>query len=195
MRRDRGFTLIELLVALAVFALIAALVGAAVRAGLGGARRMDAHAERLEEVRLTQVFLRRQLGAAQPIFWRDDERRGLAFVGAPDHVDFIAEATPQLGAGQYAFRLARAADGVELLWTPLEPDAEGFAFQRARRRPLAGALGAVRFSYYGASRPNDPPAWRDSWEGRELPQLVRIAATAEDWPALIVAPMLGLPFR
>lgn len=195
MKRDAGFTLIELLVALIVFALISALVGAAVRAGLGGARRMDAHALRLEEVRLAQSFVRRQLGAAQPMFWRDDERRGLAFVGAPDHVDFVAEAAPQLGAGLHAFRIARTASGIELLWAPLGPEADGFAFEPAQRRLLAGGLGAVRFSYYGAPRPSEPPDWRDDWEGRELPQLVRIAAAAADWPALVVAPMLSPAFR
>jgi general secretion pathway protein J len=195
MRRERGFTLIELLVALAVFALISALVASAVRAGLGGARRMDAHAERLEEVRLSQAFLRRQLGLAQPVFWRDDERRGLAFEGAADHVDFLAEAAPQLGGGAHAFRIAGAADGVELLWAPLAPDAEQFDFARADRRLLVGGLGPVRFSYFGASKPNQPPAWSDDWRGPGLPLLVRIEAAAEDWPELTIAPRLTPAFR
>lgn len=195
MRRDRGFTLVELLVALVVFALIGALVAAAVRAGLGGARRMEAHAERLEEVRLSQSFLRRQLGRIEPAFWRDDERRGLAFVGAADHVDFIAEASPQLGRGAHAFRLSRAPDGIELRWAPSAPDAEGFAFERAPRRLLVEGLGAVRFRYFGAAEPGQPPAWRDAWTGRAPPRLVRIESTAEDWPPLVVAPMLRRPER
>jgi general secretion pathway protein J len=195
MRRERGFTLIELLVALAVFALISALVASAVRAGLSGARRMDAHAERLDEVRLSQAFLRRQLGLAQPVFWRDDERRGLAFEGAADHVDFVAEAAPQLGGGAHAFRIASVADGVELLWAPLAPDAERFDFAGAERRTLALGLGAARFSYFGAGEPNQPPAWRDEWRGPGLPLLVRIAAPAEDWPELTIAPRLAPAFR
>lgn len=195
MRRERGFTLIELLVALVVFALISALVASAVRAGLSGARRMDVHAERLDEIRLSQSFLRRQLGLAQPVFWRDDERRGLAFEGASGHVDFIAEAAPQLGGGVHAFRIASAADGVELLWAPLAPRAEEFDFTQAERRLLAGALGPVRFSYYGPSGPNQPPAWRDDWRGPGLPLLVRLAATAADWPELTIAPMLAPAFR
>jgi general secretion pathway protein J len=194
-RRERGFSLIELLVALAVFALIGALVASAVRAGLGGARRMDAHAERLEEVRLSQTFLRRQLGLAQPVFWRDDERRSLAFEGAPDHVDFVAEAAPQLGGGARVFRVARTADGVELLWAPLAADAASFAFERAQRRLLVGRLGAVRFSYFGAVESNRPPTWREDWRGPALPLLVRIAAAADDWPELTIGPMLTPAFR
>ena len=195
MRGERGFTLIELLVALAVFALIGALVASAVRAGLHGARRMDAHAERLETVRLGQVFLRRQLGLAQPVYWRDDERRGLAFEGAPDHVDFLALAAPQLGAGTRAFRIARTPDGVELLWTQPAAGIDGFAFEDAARRQLVGGLGAVRFSYFGPRDGQGPPSWGDSWRGPGLPLLVRIAATAEDWPALTIAPMLTPAFR
>ena len=197
---SRGFTLIELLVALTLLALLFAVLFGGLRLGGTAAARVEARAENLEDLRLVQTFLRRQLTTARPVIWIVNREPVVAFEGRPDGLDFVGELPAHLaGGGRQAIRLQAEADGgLTLTWRPLAADDRAFAFAGGRRHRLSDRFGALRFAYYGPRPANGPPQWHDVWRGVDgLPALIRLQAIGEEppWPGLIVAPRLDPGLR
>ncbi len=197
---SRGFTLIELLVAMTLLALMSAVLFGGLRLGGSAAARVEAQAESLEDLRLVQSFLRRQLTSAQPVIWIVNREPAVAFDGRSDGVDFIGELPAHLATGgRQAVRLQAGSGGeLSLTWHPLGGNEQAFAFEDGRRHRLADGLGKLRFDYFG-QRPIDSPAqWHDTWQGADgLPELIRVRNEDDEpsWPELIVAPRLDPGLR
>jgi general secretion pathway protein J len=192
-------TLVELLVGLAVLGLIAAALAGALRTGIAGRDAVEGRAERLNELRLGQAFIRRHLTQARPVKWAEGRRARVAFEGDGEGVSFVSvmPSWPSAG-GLYLVRLALAGDRLVLLRRITAGEADGFAWDgETERWVLASGVASLRFAYFGAETRRDPPRWRDDWRDRtDLPLLVRLdVAYAEPssgrWPTLVVAPVLG----
>ncbi len=196
---SRGFTLIELLVAMTLLALIAAVLFGGLRLGGSAATRIEARAEKLEDLRLVQSFLRQHLTSARPLVRIVDRVPVVAFDGRPDGVDFVGELPAHLAAGgRQAVRLRAGPGGaLSLTWRPLGGDG-AFDFGGGRRHRLATGLPELRFDYYGRRPADSEPRWHDTWRGADrLPDLVRVRTAADPaaWPALVVAPRLDPGLR
>ena len=197
---SRGFTLIELLVALTLLALMSAVLFGGLRLGGSAAARVEAQAERLEDLRLVQSFLRRQLTSAEPVIWIVNREPMVAFDGRPDGVDFVGELPAHLATGgRQAVRLQTGPDGVlSLTWRPLGGNEQAFAFDDARRHRLADGLDKLRFDYFGRRPIDSPRQWHDTWQGVDgLPDLIRLRIEDErtSWPELVIAPRLDPGLR
>ncbi len=197
-RGERGFTLIEVLVALTLLGALVAVLAGALRLGLLGRETVDARAEWLDEVRLTQTFVRQYIEAARPFSRVRGRRTEVVFHGEREAVSFVA-AMPgwKNPGGLYLVRIAREGDRLMLTRRITSGETDGFDFSAdAERTILATGIARLEFSYFGGIPPLDEtPRWHDQWRGQAAtPRLVRLDLTnrhGERWPVLVAATMIG----
>ena len=176
-RAEGGFTLIELIVGLALFGLIVAVLTGALRVGLVGSDRVDEGAQRLNELRLAQTFIRRHLETARPIVWPMRRTAPLAFEGKSESVSFISILPSWPGqGGLYLVRFARIGDALIVTRRITSGEEQAFDFSRhADHTVLTDGIREVRFTYFGADIKDKKPKWRTSWTARTtFPRLVRL---------------------
>ncbi|MDW8478927.1 MAG: prepilin-type N-terminal cleavage/methylation domain-containing protein [Xanthomonadales bacterium] len=196
----RGFTLVELVAALTLFALLAAIafgtMGGAVRAAAGGERLAAAS----ERVRVTQQFLRRQIGFALPLPFAADAATGspIVFRGDREAMEFVAQMPGHLGEGgprRQRLALERVGRGLALTFrfmplTPLDPSKE---IEDEEPVVLLAGLRGGRFRYRGLDDGLEPGEWSEEWQDHARPPLwvaVELELAEEEpvsWPELVVA--------
>ena len=187
MKSQAGFTLLELLISMTLLAMLFVLLFGGLRFGMRAWERGTSTADAVDQVRIAQDILRREIARSCP--------RRLAAAGPQDipRVDFTGEATglaflaPAPGAGGgapcVATSLSVAADG-RLKQLVLYINRTGTAL-------LRGVQG-IALSY----RAGDG-VWRDGWSGETtLPALVRLRVTFPKgdnrvWPELFIAPRIS----
>lgn len=192
-RAARGFTLLELLVGMAVFALMAGIVLGGIRLGV---KSWNAAAERsaaIDEMRVVNALLRRQLSSALPLATSRAGGWNLVFEGDEVSVSFVSELPGYVSGGGIHFvtlELARGADGDDLVlrWRPLHAlDTDGPPDEAV----LARNVGELRFQYFGARTRNALPEWLETWRNlRTMPRLIRVSIEQDGsgaWPELVVA--------
>ncbi|HEY1707120.1 MAG TPA: prepilin-type N-terminal cleavage/methylation domain-containing protein [Rhizomicrobium sp.] len=192
---DAGFTLLELLVTLAVMALLSALLFTGLRFGAHAWDGSEAHGAGMDEVRLVQDFLRREIEQAYPVYVATDPTHpAVDFQGSENAMVFFGP-SPQAARTHGRSRIALAAirDGKHIaLMIRAQPELGGGSWSDLLLRNLA----AVQFSYFGPVVRGGTPSWRDVWpSGTLIPQLVRLQikyakGDARLWPDLIVAPRI-----
>ena len=197
-----GMTLAETLVGLVLLGLVAALGLSAL--GLVGRAAASAGADP-GAVGAAQDLLRLRLSAALPSL--GEGRRGqaaLLFEGGPERLTFPAELPPRFGLPSPALLELRRAEGaLRLFWRPLSAaPATAQGGEGAAGRVLLDDVAALRLRYFGAPRPSEPVAWRESWsDAALLPTLVELTVefrddppgAARQWPPLVVAPRFARP--
>ena len=202
-RRQAGFTLVEMLVAMTLLGLIVAVLTGALQGGLAGSERVDAQAERLNELRLAQAFIRRHVEAARPVQWTRDRLTVVAFEGRADALDFVAvmPAWPARG-GIYLVRLAFEDGALVMTRRITSGEPAEFRFRDGvERRVLARGVAGGRFAFFGAPADGRRAAWRDDWTGQHtMPDLVSLALDYADpaagrWPDLVMTPTIGVQPR
>jgi len=198
-RRQSGFTLLELLVGLTLLGLIVGVIFAALNTGLAGAGATAHRSERLNQIRAAQETLRRMIKTARPVSWADAARDRIAFDGETGAVSFISVLPPWPGrGGPHQLRLERDGDRLILRRKIDSGESRAFDFSgRVEQTVLLSNVRAVRFAYFGPTRPREPAKWHDGWRNRaSLPTLIRLRVafageTGTKWPELLVAPVLG----
>lgn len=197
-RGEAGFTLLELLVSMALLALLTVVLFGALRFGARAWDSGEAHSTGMDEVRLVQGLLQREIEQAYP-FWltTDPLHPTVDFRGAEDSMDFLAP-PPRVvvGGGRARIAFERAADGrYEQLVMRAEPELSS-ENATALEEPLLRNLASIRFSYFGADSVGAPPVWHANWSDRQtMPLLVRVhvefpKGDARSWPELVVAPRI-----
>ncbi len=201
-RQERGFTLIELTVALLLMALIASLLYGTLSLAGTSWNRGEAKAQQSSEMRLTEGFLRRTLGAQHPLRMHKAVSQPLYFAGTRDTLAYAAALTGRAGAGMYYFRVAVTPNGESsrLTLARVIPDYEATQLPEFGDdfSVLADDIAEVRFGYFG----RDPgasnlvtPTWRDHWDDpQRLPDLISVDVTpvrGTPWPTLLVEPRLA----
>jgi general secretion pathway protein J len=193
-RPQRGFTLIEVVLALSVTALIMlGLVSALAAFGSSGSR-VDAHLQRVDEMRLVSSFLRDVLGRTPRAYRYTDADRGQVglFSGGDRRLDWVGVMPARHGVGGlYHMALALQPSGRDsadlvLSYAPFEGAREPESADLVSSRVLVA--GVERFDI--AYRVDElDAAWQPQWSGSEAPpDLVQlnIAADGRAWPPLVV---------
>jgi general secretion pathway protein J len=163
----------------------------------------------LDDTRLVEAFVRRQLSEAAPLTERiEDERRAL-FDGVADRVRFVGHLPAHRGGGglQFLELALRVPDRGEAP-RAIDPDARDLVLYhcdawpempfegRAHDSPweaqtLVADVKRLRFRYYGNVDDKSAAEWRDSWTGVDrLPMLVQVEVEASDghgWPPIVAA--------
>lgn len=197
-RREAGLTLIELVTALSVLALLAAVLTGVVRTGLFGGDRVERTAERLDDLRQVQRFLRQAIELARPLRWSIDNRSLAAFEGDELTLSFVATLPPWPGRGGNALvRLRLDGDRLVIDRRPTAGESAGFSFATTDERDvLLQGVAGVRFAYFGRDANAREGRWHRTWRDRHvLPDLVRLDIAYRDragppWPSLVVRPQL-----
>lgn len=187
---QRGFTLIELVVAMAVFGLLAVLLGSGLRFGVAALERVRGASAAAVEGAAQQSLIRSLLERAQPL--GDREGGTVAFAGAETELAFVAVADGRFGDGALYRFVLTTADGRAVLDRCL---ADGLGLDAAvacvgatERMVLDAVPPSLRIAYFGARTPQEAPAWRPTWnDAVALPSLIRISLGAGD---LVVAPRI-----
>ena len=198
---DRGFTLIEMLVAMVILAIIAVLVFDGLRLGTRSWALVDDRADRSEQMRLVQGFIRTQLEQAQAFTYQEGPGEPqITFSGRPAALRWVGPFPGYVGqGGMYWFTLEeQAIDGGRRLILSYElyqsEDWERFSDEKPESVVLHEDVDEVEFAYLDAEDGEAGGLWQASWsETDRLPSLVRMRlrpadAGAPDWPELLVAP-------
>lgn len=179
--REAGFTLIEVLVSLVLLGLLTTMVFGGVRFGAQAWTAVSRSTSAAADLDAARAVLRRAIGAAYPAFSSASlADRTVAFEGTEADLALVAPLPAAIEAGILAlqrFRVVQDDHGPALVmeWQLYLPAADAGRPLEVRRVKLLGGIGSVRFSYFGAPAPRQPPAWQDRWVDRtSLPNLVRV---------------------
>jgi general secretion pathway protein J len=203
--RARGFTLVEILLATVLLASALALAFATLRASTMTVQRGEALAQRSEQMRAVDGFLRARLAGARFQGFEVDSASGLPlrFVGEESRMRFVADLPDYLGhGGPYVHELfaEQDGDGVRLmLGLRVQQPLDGtMPLDPGGQRPpelLAEGLQSVRFRYRALDADGRLGEWDGQWATPErLPLQVEVAirdGRGEDWPTLRVALPMG----
>src|SRR5689334_7242406 len=181
---QQGFTLIELTVALVLVALIGSVLYGSLSLAGDTWNRGETKAQRVNEMRSAQDFLRRTLTSQHPLRFQKVVEKPLYFLGTREALSYAAALPGRVGGGMYYFRLTASGENGRLTLARVIPDYSAQAvpdFGSAESTVLADGVSAVRFGYFGRD-PNSAdtvaPTWRDRWDDpQRLPDLIRIDVT------------------
>jgi hypothetical protein len=188
--------LLELLISIALFALLTTFLFEGLRLVAHQLGPQTNRLDRASRIVLTQNFLRAQLADARPILEPATGWRSIKFDGRADGLDFVSVAPESVSFGglqalSFEFdRGTRTGGGLHLRWRPYE-EGSSMTSSGSRDSLLLDHVRSVQFAYFGIVAPNQPPAWRATWQDMAyLPSLVRLSvefSDAQRMPELIVA--------
>ena len=193
-RRSAGFTLLEVLGVLVLLALLMLGLYAGIQTATRSVRSGQVMIGRLDQVRATQQFLRRELAQSMAVpIARNDSGDNLYFSGSPHEVRYAATLPGYLDKlGAQLQRVQLVSDGagglrLEASFAMLPPDGSS---PRALGSPevLLDGIRSGSFSYRGLDEHGQAGDWLSEWpDGRRLPALVSIDLQLSDrteWPIM-----------
>lgn len=204
-QRQGGFTLVEVLIGTTIFAMMLALLTSALFAMTRSARAGDARLTGIDDTRLVQAFLRRQLSEAVALTERMDEKQHAFFEGQSDRLRFVGHLPAHRGGGGLQFLELRTEampagerdrDALDLVlyhrnaWPDVPFDARIDAADWAKQL-LVERVERVHYRYFGNQDDEAPREWHDTWSNADqLPILIKLeieTSDARDWPSIVAA--------
>lgn len=205
MKPARGFTLIEILVAVLLLALLLAGAWGGIHTATRAIRSGDAMIERMNRLRVTQEFLRRQISHAMPLAFGQDKPtgQGYLFQGEKDFMRFVAPMPGYLSkGGAYVQTLELSSRGRgELVFTDLMLngfDLDAMDADDVEPVLLIDGIARGHFEYRGLDDQGELQDWEDTWEDPgKLPLMVRIVMdmrpdSGTTWPTMEIPLMLDI---
>ncbi len=191
--REAGLTLIELLVALVLLGMLFGLLQQGFALGHRVWERAGARgAATLGGVEAVQALLRERLATLNPA-WSFLNEGEVVFEGDPAGMMFEAR-PPDVMAPATFFRFALAATAAGTLELAWRPDTDRSPLAPWARTSLMGGIAGLEIAYFGPTRRDPVPRWRDGWRREPRPpHLVRVRVRfppgdRRRWPDLIMEP-------
>ncbi len=196
-----GFTLLEMLVVTGLMALLVLLGLNVMRSTASASTKSEAAAQRNEQLRGVQNFLRRQMSGALPIAYEFSASTGEAtfFSGERDKVQLVANMPGYLsygGAYLQTFELKRNGENYQLEFQFQQITSEGLLDPERKPEVLIDGIKSGEFSYRTLDQNAKPDTWKNEWEyPSQIPLQIRLqvafADTKKRWPTLVAAPRLS----
>ncbi len=196
-----GFTLLEMLVVTGLMALLVLLGLNLMRSTAAASAKSEAAAQRNEQLRSVQSFIRRQVTGALPIAYEFDASNGEAtfFSGDRNKLQFVANMPGYLsygGAYLQTFELKRGGENYQLEFQFQQITTEGLL--EAERKPeiLLEGIKSGEFSYRTLNEQSKPGGWKNSWElPTQIPLQtslkIEFADSKRHWPILVTSSKLS----
>jgi len=198
---ERGFTLLEMLVVTGLMALLVLLGLNLMRSTASSATKSEATAERNENLRSVQSFVRRQITGALPIAYEFDATNGEAtyFSGERDKLQLVANMPGYLsygGAYLQTFELKRSGENYRLEFQFQQITSEGLLDAEREPEILLDGIKSAGFSYRTLNDQSEPGEWKSDWSApTQIPMQTRLNIEFADkkmhWPSLIAASKLS----
>ena len=196
-KHHAGFTLLELLIAMALLGILLVMLYSGFNVGIKSWDKGEAHADKLNEIRIAQEFLRRQLRQSVTVFRNDAVTgRALYFTGESDRIGWVAPMLRYLGlGGLYYLELDHVAGGdagqLRIRWYPYNPGNEDTVLDSDDSEQTILLAGVTEFEveYFGADERGADPVWTSQWENlQQRPELIKVSVSLADnsWPELII---------
>lgn len=198
MNNQSGFTLLELLIAMALMGLVLVMLYGGLRLGMRSWDAGEQRAESVNEVRLIEDFIRRQLRQSMTVYREDPEQgQAVVFEGQADSLTFVAPLLSYLGMGglyviQFDVVQNQGTDRLRMRWTPYRPIVESGLQTKKTPAPeetiLVNGVSDLQWEYFGVLEDNQEPQWYDRWPSvQQRPQLVRLnlSVRGQRWPDLV----------
>lgn len=197
--RQNGFTLLELLIGMVLLGMMLTLLFGGLRLGARSWDSGDQRANASAQLRAIHGFIRRELGQALPLRWKNKVDTRLAFEGTSDTLKFVAPLPAQASVGGLyllGLELENGENGQRLIMKRAltDPAAKDFSsLEQGEKSILADHVKNMAIAYYGATTAEGAPGWQGKWDDpQRLPLLVRIQVELDNgfsWPDL-VAPVI-----
>jgi general secretion pathway protein J len=192
-RHIHGFTLLEILFVLVLLGVLAGLVANMLLLGRQSLATSERYAQRLDEVRAAQNFVRQAVQRTLPLQSGEGDARSM-FEGRPEYLRFAATLPANLGGGIEWHVVEVVNDGPR---RALRIRFESQASQAwGEPQWLLRDIKTVRLTYRGIGADGKSTDWLDCWPWpRRLPQQVGIAIDADGpvpWVAQVIALRLDL---
>jgi general secretion pathway protein J len=196
--RAPGFTLVELLVVMVMLSMLMLAMASALRTASQTESRVDLRLERVDDLRVTNEFLRSIMGrVSQQKTTAPVELGSSAFYFSGNSADmsWVGVMPARYGvAGRYHFRLSLTPAGeLSLQYMPWVDASSRPDWAAADSQALLKGVESLAFQY--ADVLNEPVEWTSQWTVAErMPERVLISLSAADgpWPDLVIA-MRSLP--
>jgi general secretion pathway protein J len=201
LRMSVGFTLLEMLIVTGLVALLVLLGLNLMRSTAAASTKSEAAAQRNEQMRSVQSFIRRQLTGALPIPYEFDASNGEAtfFSGDRNKLQFVANMPGYLsygGAYLQTFELKGGGENYRLEFQFQQITTDGLL--EAERKPeiLLDGIKSGEFSYRTMNEQSEPGLWKNSWDtASQIPLQTSLKIEFADkkmhWPLLTAAPKLS----
>ena len=198
---ESGFTLLEVLIAMTLLGVMMVLIFGILRVSVRSWESGEKQAAQVSQLLVLHNFLRSHLTRMKP--WEDDfseDEPVFSFQGTEEAVQFVSTLPlHNRGAGgwhKFNLQLTKDHEKRDLI-VKLEPF---FPALEKEHQPIDDVVlienvEAIRFSYFGADKPDDEPQWLDEWlERSHFPKLIRVEIKVrgeKNWPPLVVAPKIA----
>jgi general secretion pathway protein J len=196
--RQRGFTLLEALVAMILLGLMMAVMTGSIRFAGQSRDAVTVRVDNLDNMRITQDFMRQTITQAHPKRWLKVVGRPYIFRGERDEMFMAAPLTARVGVGGLFLVKFSLVDGDRNKGKKLimarqfpEPDVQEMPdFASADTTVLAENVSEVEFAYLGREDENSEPTWSDDWkEPLRMPDAVRVRVkpvVGQPWPEMVI---------
>jgi len=201
MKKLAGFTLLEMLIVTGLMALLVILGLNLMRSSAAASTKSEAAAQRNEQLRSAQAFIRRQITGALPIAYEFNASNGEAtfFSGNRDKLQFVANMPGYLsygGAYLQTFELKRGGENYQLEFQFQQITTEGLL--KAERKPeiLLDGIKTGEFSFRTLDEQSKPGSWKNSWDlPTQIPLQTSLKIEFADkkmhWPLLVASSKLS----
>jgi general secretion pathway protein J len=200
-RPASGFTLLEMLVVTGLMALLVLLGLNLMRSSAASSSKSEAAAQRNEQLRNAQSFVRRQITGALPIAYEFDASNGEAkfFSGERDKLQFVANMPGYLsygGAYMQTFELKHSGQNYRLEFQFQQITSEGLLKPERKPEVLLEGIKNGEFSYRALDEQSKPGSWKNSWDTpTQIPLQTSLKIEFLDkkmhWPLLVTASKLS----
>ncbi len=198
---ESGFTLLEMLVVTGLMALLVMLGLNLMRSSASASAKSEAAAQRNEQLRSVQSFLRRQITGALPIAYEFDASNGEAtfFSGDRNKLQFVANMPGYLsygGAYLQTFELKRGGENYQLEFSFRQITTEGLLKDERKPEILLDGIKSGEFSYRTLDEQSKPGSWKNDWDvPTQIPLQTSLKIEFADkkmhWPLLVAASKLS----